>query len=277
MKKKPLIWVNSLVKNEERWVWYAIQSVLSFVDRLIIWDTGSTDNTKQIIESIKSDKIIFKPIGPVNKKEFGNIRNQMLKETRADWVWILDGDEIWPQTSSIRLLKEIGNAFDNIQSFCVRPINFVGDIRYVHPETFAGQTPHGPKGLKGFFSTRIFRRNIPGLHAAGDYGKESFYDNNNLTLRERINHVKYFPNIYYWHMDYLPRSSCWVKDKEVMMRAKKRKYELGILRPSWIKIPKVFNLPRPEIVSPPFYKMNRWEYLKASIQTPFKKIKRKIS
>lgn len=164
-----------------------------------------------------------------------------------------------------------------IHSFCVRPINFVGDIRFIHPEVFRGQTPHGPKGLKGFFSTRIFRRNISGLHIAGPYGKESFCDKNNVTLRKRIKHVKYLPNVYYWHMGYLPRSSDRAKDREVMMRAKKRKFEIGIKKPDWIKTPEAFYFKRPKIVPDPFYKMNAWEYFKACVQTPFKKIKRKLS
>ncbi|MBU1256082.1 hypothetical protein KKA49_00135 [Patescibacteria group bacterium] len=49
--------VHCLVKNEERFIWYAIKSVLPFVDKIMVWDTGSTDKTIQIIKSIKSKKI----------------------------------------------------------------------------------------------------------------------------------------------------------------------------------------------------------------------------
>lgn len=276
MKKKPLVWVNSLVKNEERWIWYSLNSILPFVDKIIVWDTGSTDKTEKIIKSIKNKKIEFKQIGVINKNNYGQVRQKMLEQTSSNWVFIVDGDEIWPKKPLIQLIKEIKNASSEIDSFCVRPINFVADIRFIHPETFKDQTPHGPKGLKGFFSTRTFRRDILGLHIAGPYGKESFYDGNNVTLRERGKHVKYLPDIYYWHMSYLPRSATRDKDEEVMMRKKKRKYEIGIKRPNWIEVPEVFYIPRPTIVPDPFYKMNSWEYLKASVQTPLKKIKRKI-
>jgi len=277
MRKKPSIWVDCLVKNEERWLWYALNSVLPYIDKILVWDTGSTDKTIEIIKSIKNKKIDFRQIGKVNKETYGQIRQKMLTETKSDWVFILDGDEIWPQESLTRLIKEIKIVSSNIQSFCVRPINFVGDIRFIHPETFLGKTPYGPKGFKGFFSTRLFRRDISGLHIAGPYGEESFYDENNITIRKRKENVRYLSNVYYWHMSYLPRSSSRAKDKEVMMRKKKRQYEIGIKRPDWVKIPEAFYLPRPKFISSPFYKMNKFEYLKAIIQTPLKKIKRGLS
>lgn len=276
MSKKQFIWVNCLVKNEERWIWFALQSVLPHVDKILVWDTGSTDNTVKIIKTIKNKKIEFKEIGEVSKEDYGKIRQQMLEKTKSDWVFILDGDEIWPEVSLKKLIKEIKFASLNIQSFCVRPINFVGDIRFIHPEAFSGQTPLAPKGLKGFFSTRTFRRNIPGLYIAGIYGREGFYQKNGLTLRENKQSVKYLPNVYYWHMTYLPRSSNKKKDREVMMRKKKRKYEIGLPRPDWMEIPDVFYFPRPKIVPNPFYKMNSWEFFKARIQTPLKQLKRKI-
>lgn len=276
MRKKQLVWVNTIIKNEEKWIWYALNSILSFVERIIIWDSGSIDKTVEIIKVINDKKIEFKEIGPIKKEDFGKVRQKMLEQTKSEWVWILDGDEVWPKKSTLQLIKEIKKASQHIHSFCVRPINFVGDIRFIHPETFTGQTPHGPKGLKGFFSTRIFRRNIPGLHIAGPYGKESFYSEDNVTLREKKEHVKYLPEVYYWHMSYLPRSTSRSKDREVMMRVKKRKYEIGRRRPKWLEIPEVFYLPRPDIVSDPFYKMNNWEYFKAVFQTPLKKLKRRF-
>ena len=276
MKKKPVIWVNCLVKNEERWIWYGLNSVLPFVDKVIVWDTGSKDLTQKIIKTVKSNKANFLSVGEVGKKDFGKLRQKMLEQTSSDWVWILDGDEVWPRESVIKLISAVEKAPLSIQSFCVRPINFVGDIRFIHPETFSGKTPHGPEGLKGFFSTRIFRRNIPGLHVKNEYGKEAFFDKNEVTLRKRKGHVQYLPDVYYWHLSYLLRSSSRIKDRQVMMRQKKRKYEIGLKRPYWMKIPEVFFSSRPKIVPDPFYKMSLGEYFKAFIQTPLKKIKRKL-
>jgi glycosyltransferase involved in cell wall biosynthesis len=277
MKKRPVVWANSLVKNEEQWIWYSLKSILPFVDRAIVWDTGSTDKTVEIVKTIKSKKISFKKIGSVTKQKYGKIRQQMLEQAKSDWVFIVDGDEIWPEKCIVKLMRNIREASQTINTFCVKPINFVGDIRFVHPEVFLGQTPHGPKGLKGFYSNRAFRRDIEGLYAAGDYGKEGFYDSSKKILLANKKQVKFLTDVYYWHMSYLPRSSSRTNDRQVMMRDKKRKFEIGIPRPSWVEIPKVFYLKRPEIASDPFYKMNQWQYFKALIQTPLKKVKRKIT
>lgn len=273
--KKVTIWANCLVKNEERWIWYCLNSILPYVNKIIVWDSGSSDNTVKIITSIKSNKIIFKEIGPIGSKEFGNVRNKMFKKTRADWIIILDGDEVWPKSTITQVITEIKNAPKDIETFCVKPINFVGDLEHIHPDTFAGPTPHGPKSLKGFYSSRIFRTNIKGLHADGEYGKEDFKNILGNTLIS-TKAAKFLPKIYYWHMSYLPRSSFPKQDREVMMRSRKRKFEIGIKRPKYIEIPKLFYKKRPEFVKNPFYKMNCWETCKSVIQTPLKKIKRKI-
>jgi glycosyltransferase involved in cell wall biosynthesis len=52
------ITVHMVVKNEDQWIWYSIQSVLQYVDKILITDTGSTDHTVEIIKSIKSPKLI---------------------------------------------------------------------------------------------------------------------------------------------------------------------------------------------------------------------------
>ena len=57
------IWANTVVNNEENFIWFSVMSVIKFIDRIVIYDTGSTDNTVSIIEELKRKnpgKIIFK-------------------------------------------------------------------------------------------------------------------------------------------------------------------------------------------------------------------------
>ena len=55
-----------LVKNEEKWIWYSLMSVLDYVDEILVWDAGSTDRTVEIIKTIsKNSEGIIKKI---NKK-----------------------------------------------------------------------------------------------------------------------------------------------------------------------------------------------------------------
>ena len=99
---KSKIIVHCLVKNEERFIWYALQSVLPYVDHVLVWDTGSTDKTLDIIRSIKSSKISLKTFKSVSATLHTKLRQQMLQATpkdKYDWLMILDGDEVWPEAS----------------------------------------------------------------------------------------------------------------------------------------------------------------------------------
>ena len=47
------IWAHTLVKNEEKFVWYSVMSIISHVEKVLLWDTGSTDNTPEILKELK--------------------------------------------------------------------------------------------------------------------------------------------------------------------------------------------------------------------------------
>ena len=92
------IWANTIVNNEENFIWFAIMSVVDYVDKVLVWDSGSTDNTVAIIkeiQKIKKDRIIFREVGEVKGEDFAKARQAMLEQSRCDWILILDGDEIW--------------------------------------------------------------------------------------------------------------------------------------------------------------------------------------
>ena len=136
---KVKIVAHCLVKNEDRFIWYSLQSVLPFVDQILVYDTGSTDKTVEIIKSIKSSKIKFLEVGIVDINSFTDIRNQMLRDTPVgtDWLMILDGDEIWPMSSIKKVLESIKHN-STIESVVVRTNNLVGDIYHRSPD-WSGQ------------------------------------------------------------------------------------------------------------------------------------------
>ena len=96
--------VNMVVKNEDRFIWYAIKSIIRFVDKVIITDTGSTDQTVKVIQNIHTNKIDFRQESVSSPWDISQIRQQQLADTHTDWIWIVDGDEIY----SAKLIKEIG-------------------------------------------------------------------------------------------------------------------------------------------------------------------------
>lgn len=286
MKRKKTIWAHCLVRNEERWVWYAINSAIDFLDKILVWDTGSTDKTVQIIKLInkvccsamESPKISFRQYGPVTPETFVKARQEMLEKTKADWLFLLDGDEIWTKEGIGTVVKAIQEKGDKIESIVVKTINFVGDV-YHYQEEEAGK--YEITGKRGHYNLRAINLKIPGLHADLPHGRQGYFDGEGRPIQERDPQKILFLPVSYFHTTYLPRSS---KDSEVPLRAKKRKYEIGLQLPKNIKYPEVFYceatssayLKRPKIVPDPWIRMSKIELARAAIQTPFKKLKRRI-
>lgn len=268
MKKKKIVWGHCLVRNEERWIWYSLNSVIDYLDKILVWDTGSTDKTVQIIKSIKNPKISFRECGTVTSETFAQARQKMLEKTKADWLFLIDGDEIWTKEGIKTVVETIQEKGDKIESIVVKTINFLGDV-YHYQEEAAGR--YKIAGKKGHFNLRAMNLKIPGLHAALPHGRQGYFDGEGRPIQERDPKKILFLPVSYFHTTYLPRSS---KDSEVPLRLKKRKYELGIPLSSDTKYPEVFYVEHPEIVPDPWIKMKGGEWIRAAIQTPFRKIKR---
>ena len=271
MKKKKTIWGNCLVRNEEQWVWYALMSVIDYVDKILVWDNGSTDKTVEIIKTIKSKKIVFKEIGPSTKEEHPLVRQKMIEATKADWLLHVDGDEVWPKSQIEKWAEIIQKKGDKIESIALRTINLVGDV-YHYQEEAAGR--YQLAGRKGHLTLRgINLKKIPGLHALHPHGKVGFFDENGVAIQDRDPKKIYFTDLHYFHMTHLPRSS---QDEKVPLRKRKRKYEIGLPLPKNIEYPEVFSFKRPKVVLSPWLKMSRGEWVRGAVQTPLKRIKRRI-
>lgn len=82
-----------ITKNEEKFLVEAINSVKSIVDEIIVVDTGSTDATVEIANSLGAKIFFFEWCD-----DFSVARNESLKHATGDWILVLDGDEtISPQ------------------------------------------------------------------------------------------------------------------------------------------------------------------------------------
>lgn len=77
-----------LTRNEEAHIEACIKSAF-FADEIVVIDSGSTDKTQVIAESMGA-KFILHPMGADG---FAGQRNFALTQTTADWVFYLDADE----------------------------------------------------------------------------------------------------------------------------------------------------------------------------------------
>jgi len=267
---KSKIIVHCLVKNEERFIWYALQSVLPYVDHVIVWDTGSTDKTLDIIRSIKSSKISLKTFKSVSATTHTKLRQQMLQTTpkdKYDWLMILDGDEVWPEKSIKKVLKYLSSHQD-IGALVVKTTNVVGDIYHALPES-AGQ--YVIAGRKGNFNIRFINLKLPGLTIKHPHGRQT-YTTKGIPLQQLSPSQLHFLDVAYIHTTHLVRSSL---DQKTLKRSFKFKYELGNqLDPK--DLPQVFFQDHPSLVPDVTTPMTYTFFLKALILTPIKRLRRAL-
>jgi glycosyltransferase involved in cell wall biosynthesis len=208
--------VHTVIKNESVWIKSALESVIDLADKLLVWDTGSTDKTVAIIKSINSAKIEFKECGPINRQGLIDLRSQQIKATRTDWFLILDGDEIWPKENLEKLIKAMRSAKPETLALVNRTRNCVGDLQHYLPES-AGQYRIG--SWHGHLNIRAIR-NLPGLKVVGEYPNEA-YVYQNKKLQDQPEKLE-FVDTWYYHTTHLKRTGWW-HSLRVMDRLRKFK------------------------------------------------------
>jgi glycosyltransferase involved in cell wall biosynthesis len=289
------ICAHCLVKNEARFIWYAVMSVIKYIDRIRIWDTGSTDGTLEIIEEItktpeakQKDFIDVRKLGEndfneenlremmllsedINDK-FTAAREVMLEETKAPWFITVDADEVWWDDSIRRVCETIRKEGENFESIVVPTLNAIEDV-FHYQEKEAGR--YHLAGRVGHYNLRAINRRIPGLKAKGGHGTFGWIDEKGTFIEKRNQEKICFLNAPYLHATHLRRAGTIEKEAEVFKRKKKLKYELGISFPNDFYYPEVFFRSRPEIVPSPWKTPNLGYKIRAFIETPFKKIRRR--
>lgn len=253
-----------LVKDEERFIWYAINSVIDYLDEIMVWDTGSKDRTIEIIELIKnSNPKVTTKLLKVDEKEIQNVRQKMLDETNGDWIFILDGDEIWYEDGIKDLVTKIQDTKESFDLVVNPNYMLIGDL-YHYQEYAAGRYKIGDR--VGHFNIRALR-NIPGLHIEGIYPDEAFVDPDGVKIQNYSQEKIYFSKYPYLHASLLRRTSLDVK---------KLKYEIGEEFASDFYYPEVFFKKKPDIVDAVWEPMSLDYKIRAFLETPLKKLRRRL-
>ncbi len=264
----PKVTVNMILKNEDQWAWYAIQSVLPYADQILITDTGSTDQTEKIVKSISSSKIIFSKLVAHSASDVTRERLSQLHRSNTDWVWIVDGDEIYSEVTAKECMTAISS--DLYEGIVVRRYDLLGDIYHRQQESVG---VYNLFGNTGHLVTRLLnKRKIKGLTLTGDYPLEGWYDVKGNSTRDRDPKNWYITKNYLHHAMYLKRSS--LGSNLPMFNRSKYKIETGIEINS--SYPEVFDLSRPAFVAEAKSRRGIWYEIMSSVVTPIKKIKRKL-
>jgi tetratricopeptide (TPR) repeat protein len=89
-----------IVKNESVHLARCLRSIRDVVDRIVIGDTGSTDDTAAIARTFAAEII---PV-PWNR-DFAAARNAVLRHSQCDWILVLDADEMLDANGAQALAK----------------------------------------------------------------------------------------------------------------------------------------------------------------------------
>ena len=97
-KPVPKLCLNMIVKNESRVIHRLLESVIPIIDTYCICDTGSTDNTMDLIETFFKERNISGRIIQEPFRDFGYNRSFALKECEkmedVDYVLLMDADMV---------------------------------------------------------------------------------------------------------------------------------------------------------------------------------------
>lgn len=255
-----------IVKDEDRWVWFALMSIIDYVDKIIVYDTGSSDQTIDIIKSINSSKIILKEKGVVDSRGLVELRNEQIHESKGDWLLIIDGDEIWPSSEIKKLITFASKQPLDVKAIVNRTRNCVGDIYHYLPEHYGDYVV---AGYKGSLNVRMIRL-VKDLKVIGEYPLEAYEDSEGELIKQEGAVV--FCDGWYLHTTYLERSSL-NKYKTSGSLGKGKFWELGIKLEERF-LPEVLYREYPPGVINPFKKRGFMYELIAFIFFPIILIKR---
>ncbi len=239
MEKLPVT-LQMIVKNEEQFVWYALASVLPYVPRAIIYDTGSSDKTVLLIKNVISrnpDTIIkFKECKISKATDITQLRQSQLRQTTTPWFLLVDGDEIWTKGQLLKLLSLSQALSKNKAAVVNYTRNCVGDIWHYLPDSFGKYTF---LGKTGHFNIRLMR-NLP-FQIKDTYPNETYYLSG--TPINQQDDKLYLSDAWYLHTTHLDRSSTPNKT----FGRRKKIYSLGV-KFKKIEIPEVIYIAESDLM-----------------------------
>lgn len=254
MFKNNKITAHLVVKNEDRWLWFTIKSVIDFVDYLYVIDTGSIDRTQKIINLFATDpryqkKIRFEIFKLKSSSDMHIVRQYLLSVTKTDWVMLIDGDEIFYKKSMEEIRSIITKKYNYVIS---RFENCIGSV-YLRQNFERGN--YNLLGHKGNLTLKLFKLSNLNLTWAGNYEKEGeglFHLETNEAIKP-IENDSYLLDTPYLHTSYTKRSSLFLGDLLIKYRWKKYIEDFDFkVTGNKINFPEVFYSIRPNMIRDPF-------------------------
>lgn len=205
-----------LVKNDAYWLPYALESISGHFDRMVIYDVGSTDFTRDVIDWFvdkeKFTEFLVRKLPHCPPEVQVTFRNSMIAEAGSPCYLIVDGDEVYRREDLDRIsrigmkLLDAHEINSRVRYGVFRRVEVSPDLKQKYSEE---RTHH-----------RLYHRSAiwDGTHP----GEEAVYEQNHKSELD-------FPAIRLLHLHNAQRSP---KEEDALSRMKRksqRTYHPGTL------------------------------------------------
>lgn len=192
-----------MVKNEEYWIHYVLRDLVTVFPRVLMIDTGSTDRTVEIAwltaYSGDTDFILIEEDLGDDAEQIGNCRNVMRQRIETEWMFLVDGDEIWTHAQLEALLA--------LDVPAEKQVVMALGLNLTEKDGVIFQRDK-------WNADRLFRPSVKWDMTLYPFESHNLYDK--ADAGQLI-----YTEAFFWHVRHLRRSS---KDGEAFYRAEKRGY-----------------------------------------------------
>jgi len=168
--------------NRQDTIHFTIKHYQQFCERVVIYDNHSTDLTRDIALELGADVRLFGKSGILDDQAYLDVKNNCWKSSQADWVIVVDDDEILYHPDlefHLKLANAMGSTIFRPQGFNIHSDDFP---RETFTEILTGEKNENYSKLCIFNPKEVkeIRYNF-GCHAARPVGN-LVYDKAKLIL-----------------------------------------------------------------------------------------------
>lgn len=171
--------VAMIVRNEARCIARCLDSVRPWVDKMVVLDTGSTDNTIELARQAGAD--VYEMEWPGS---FAEARNRSLELADADWNLVIDADE-WIESGG-ELLRSWCQTPHRLGVVCQRSAFELAGVKGAQPEGQHWITRILPRNVR--FEGRVHEQaasTLPRVRVDLYLGHDGYLDAQLDTKRDR--------------------------------------------------------------------------------------------
>ena len=142
------------VKNEEKYLAHALDSLRPLGGRVVLLDDGSTDSTPDIARGFDFVDYHRQDDEPMDEGRDRTALYGWALDLEPEWIFTLDGDEVLDPPSVDRMLGAMDLAPDDVNVFRMFLAVMATDVGNPNPARYAGPSPVGHWSMARMFRVR---------------------------------------------------------------------------------------------------------------------------